>query len=261
MDRRSDAAYGTGVAMLKPARRFIRRFGVDLVRYTPVPVDMTAEERKLIQFVRPYTMTSPERVVALANAARWIAESGLTGDVVECGVWRGGSMMVVARTLLDAGAADRDLYLFDTYTGMSAPTSEDRDHNGVAAAGRFAETAVGDGSSDWCRAGIAAVRRNLALTGYPEHLLHFVPGKVEETIPQHAPERIALLRLDTDWYASTRHELEHLWPRLVSGGVCIIDDYGHWAGSRKAVDEYFAEHGIRVLMHRLDYTGRLVIKQ
>ena len=83
---------------------------------------------------------------------------------------------------------------------------------------------------------------------------------VEETIPAQAPARIALLRLDTDWYVSTRHELEHLWPRLVSGGICIIDDYGHWSGSRQAVDEYLAEHDLQVLMHRLDYTGRLIVK-
>jgi hypothetical protein len=104
------------------------------------------------------------------------------------------------------------------------------------------------------------VRANLALTGYPEQLIHLVPGMVEETIPDAAPATIALLRLDTDWYASTRHELVHLWPRLVSGGVCIIDDYGHWQGSRQAVDEYLAEQNLTVLMHRLDYSGRLIIK-
>lgn len=245
---------------LKPVRRIIRRFGVDLVRYNPVPVDMTPEERALIGFVRPFTMTSPERVAALANAVRWMIETKIPGDVVECGVWRGGSMMAIAKTLIDCGVDDRELHLFDTYTGMTAPTAEDRDHAGSSAAGRFEETRDGDDQSDWCRAGIAEVRANLAHTGYPEHRLHFVPGKVEETIPSGAPERIALVRLDTDWYASTKHELVHLWPRLVSGGICIIDDYGHWAGSRQAVDEYFEEQGLRVLMHRIDYSGRLVIK-
>jgi len=182
------------------------------------------------------------------------------GDVVECGVWRGGSMMAVAKTLVDLQAADRDLYLFDTFTGMTAPTAEDLDFRGSPASGRFAERADGDQTSDWCRAGIRTVRASLALTGYPTDRLHFVPGMVEETIPAAAPESIALLRLDTDWYVSTRHELEHLWPRLISGGICIIDDYGHWKGSRQAVDEYLAEHDLRVFMHRLDYTGRLVVK-
>ena len=96
-----------------------------------------------------------------------------------------------------------------------------------------------------------------AATGYPAERLHFVEGKVEDTIPEQAPERIALLRLDTDWYESTRHELEHLYPRLSPGGVLIIDDYGHWEGARQAVDEYFKGE---VYLHRIDYTGRLAIK-
>jgi len=237
-----------------------RRFGLDVVRHHRVPPDLDPADRDLIESVREFTMTSPERIFGLANAVRWVVDAGVTGDIVECGVWRGGSMMAVARALLAAGVNDRDLYLFDTYTGMTAPTDEDRDHRGNPAATRFAELADGDESSDWCRAGIRTVRENLARTGYPDEKLHFVAGKVEETIPAQAPERIALLRLDTDWYVSTRHELDHLWPRLAAGGVCIIDDYGHWQGSRKAVDEYFAEHGIRVLMHRLDYSGRLVVK-
>jgi hypothetical protein len=205
-------------------------------------------------------MTSPERVYGLANAARWLVESGVSGDIVECGVWRGGNMMAVAKTLLDADAADRDLFLFDTFAGMTAPTAEDLDHRGRAASTRFAELADGEQSSDWCRAGIEDVRANLALTGYPPQRLHFVPGMVEETIPAQAPETIGLLRLDTDWYTSTRHELVQMWPRLVRGGVCIIDDYGHWKGSRQAVDEYLAEQGLKVLMHRLDYSGRLIVK-
>jgi hypothetical protein len=86
-----------------------------------------------------------------------------------------------------------------------------------------------------------------------------IAGKVEETLPEHAPESIALLRLDTDWYESTRHELEHLFPRVVAGGVLLLDDYGHWKGSRKAVDEYFAAQGITMLLNRVDYTGRLGI--
>jgi hypothetical protein len=241
-------------------KRVAGTFGVQIVRQQSVLSDVSEADRQLIEFVRPYTMTSPERVFGLVGAARWLAESGVTGDVVECGVWRGGSMMAVAKTLLAAGGADRDLYLCDTFAGMTAPTAEDLDHRGRPASVRFAERTDGEQSSDWCRAGIDDVRANLALTGYPAGRLHFVPGMVEQTIPAQAPDTIALLRLDTDWYTSTRHELVHLWPRLVSGGVCIIDDYGHWQGSRQAVDEYLAEQGIRVLMHRLDYSGRLIVK-
>jgi O-methyltransferase len=247
-------------SLSKLARETTHRFGLDLVPYQRVPADLSPADRELVEFVRPYTMTSPERIFGLTNATRFLVAEGIKGDVVECGVWRGGSMMAVARTLLYLDAADRDLHLFDTYTGMTAPTAEDRDLHGRPAAQRFAERTDGEQTSDWCRAGIETVRDNLARTGYPAHRLHFVAGMVEQTIPAQAPSRIALLRLDTDWYVSTRHELEHLWPRLVSGGICIIDDYGHWRGSRQAVDEYFAEHRLNLLLHRLDYSGRLVVK-
>jgi O-methyltransferase len=260
MDIQGRDPYRSVVGTLKSVRRFVRRFGVDVVRYHALPVDLTPAERALVGFVRPFTMTSPERVAALANAVRWVVDTKTAGGFVECGVWRGGSMMAIAKTLLDCGVDDRELYLFDTFTGMTAPTARDRDHKGAAAAVRFEQTRDADDAAKWCRVGIATVRRNLALTGYPQQRLHFVAGKVEDTIPDGAPERIALLRLDTDWYASTKHELVHLWPRLVSGGVCIIDDYGHWAGSRQAVDEYLDEQGLRVLMHRIDYSGRLIVK-
>src|SRR5262249_33819776 len=150
----------------------------------------------------------------------------------ECGVWRGGSMMAVARTLLEANAPNRDLYLFDTYEGMSAPTDADRDLSGQAAR-KLLEDSSRDEAEVWCYADMADVQRNVGLTGYPNELLHFVEGKVEDTIPEEAPAEIGLLRLDTDWYESTKHELEHLYPRLRNGGVLIIDDYGHWQGARK----------------------------
>jgi hypothetical protein len=90
--------------------------------------------------------------------------------------------------------------------------------------------------------------------------VRFVKGLVEDTLPSSAPESIALLRLDTDWYESTRHELIHLFPRLVSGGVLILDDYGHWQGARKALDEYFEEHGVKMLLNRIDYSARIGVK-
>jgi hypothetical protein len=104
------------------------------------------------------------------------------------------------------------------------------------------------------------VKNVLYGTGYPVHKIHFVQGRVEETIPACAPDPISLLRLDTDWYASTKHELVHLFPRLSHGGVIIIDDYGHWKGSREACDEYFRSNGIPILLNRIDYTGRIALK-
>ena len=103
------------------------------------------------------------------------------------------------------------------------------------------------------------MKESVGSINYPAHKIHFIKGKVEDTIPEQSPEKIALLRLDTDWYESTKHELIHLFPRLAIGGVIIIDDYGHWQGARKAVDEYLAEHQIALMLHRVDVTARIGI--
>ena len=160
--------------------------------------------------------------------------------------------MAVALTLLRLGAGDRRLWLYDTFGQMPAPGHRDRDYAGREVAGHEA-TMLGEAGLS-----LAEVQRAMRSTGYPEERIRYVAGRVEETIPESAAAEIALLRLDTDWYESTRHELEHLYPRLVSGGVLIIDDYGHYAGARQAVDEYFA--GRPILLARVDYTGRMAVK-
>ena len=104
------------------------------------------------------------------------------------------------------------------------------------------------------------VRETLLSTGYPSERLHLVRGPVEETLPTGAPAQLSLLRLDTDWYESTAHELRHLYPRLSTGGVLIIDDYGHWEDARRAVDEYFDSEAAPLLLNRIDYTGRVAVK-
>jgi hypothetical protein len=243
----------------------MHRFGVDLVRYGPaavasLPIDMDAKATDIIRAVRPYTMTSPERLFSLIEAVRYLSRARIPGSVVECGVWRGGSMMAAALTLLEHSDTRRELYLFDTFEGMSSPTAADVSIDGQSASALLQSPRSTAPDSPWCYATLPDVQAALARTGYPAERLHFVPGKVEETLPARAPQSIALLRLDTDWYESTRHELEHLYPRLVAGGVLIIDDYGHWAGCRKAVDEYFAARNIRLLLNRVDYTGRIAIK-
>jgi O-methyltransferase len=208
--------------------------------------------------VKPYTMTSPERVFALCDAVRYVAAAGIEGAVVECGVWRGGSSMAAALMLRELGAADRDLCLFDTFEGMSAPTEHDRRAGGPAAADLLA--ASGKDAKVWAYSPLDEVRANLQSTGYPVGRIRFVQGKVEDTIPEHAPDKIAILRLDTDWYESTRHELEHLFPRLAVGGVLIIDDYGAWEGARRAVDEFVDAQKVRILLNRIDETGRVGVK-
>jgi hypothetical protein len=210
--------------------------------------------------VKPYTMTSKERVWAVINAARYVVRRGIPGDFVECGVWRGGSTMAAALTFLGEDDTDRTLWLYDTYEGMSAPTAEDRKTGSSEPAElQFRKTQTGADRAAWCDASIEDVQANLALTGYPSERLRFVKGKVEDTLPEVAPQNVALLRLDTDWYASTKVELETLWDRLSPGGVLILDDYGSWEGARLAVDEFFAARP-PVLLNRIDETCRLIVK-
>jgi O-methyltransferase len=244
-------------------RQTIKFTGYDLVA-TPRPVtnylpsDTSKADQAIIKAVRPYTLTSNERLISLINAVRFIAQHSIPGAIAECGVWKGGSMMAVAKTLVDEGDLTRDLYLYDTFEGMSEPTDVDRSFDGVPAEEQLAETPKGEGV--WCYASLDEVRDNIASTGYPLDKMHFIKGRIEETIPKENPPEMAILRLDTDWYESTRHELEHLFPLLVDGGFLIIDDYGHWQGARKAVDEFLETSPRKYFLHRIDQTGRLLIK-
>jgi O-methyltransferase len=235
------------------------RLGLE-IRPSGFRTDFDSESSAIIRQVRPYTMTTPERIYALIEAVRYVSSAGIPGSIVECGVWRGGSMMAVALTLAAAHKQDIDLYLLDTYEGMSEPGAVDVDFRGEAAATRLSHTRKTKSSEIWAYSPVEEVRRNMAQTGYSESRLHFIEGKVEDTLPARAPEQIALLRLDTDWYASTRHELVHLYPRLSRGGVLVIDDYGHWKGARQAVDEYLAENNLHLLLNRVDATGRIAVK-
>lgn len=210
--------------------------------------------------VKPYTMTSVERIVALCQSVAYLEKHRIAGAIVECGVWKGGSVMASALTLMALESTQRELHLFDTFTGMTEPAAVDVDWQGRSARELLRQS---DANGDHFRArcSLHDVKQALMQTRYPWEKMIFVPGRVEKTLPKQAPERIALLRLDTDWYESTQHELEHLYPRLVNGGVLIVDDYGHWQGAKRAVDQYFQDHGIDADLRTIDYTGRLLIKR
>jgi O-methyltransferase len=226
-----------------------------------LPVEVSGSDAELIGSLRPFTMTSPERLWSLLGAVRHVVNTGVAGDFVECGIWRGGSVMAMAKELGGLGITDRRIWLYDTFAGMTPPTSADIEAgSGVTAEEMLANTPVQDGDNVWCVAGRADVEANVRSTGYPFERFTFVEGNVSKTLQQTVPEKIALLRLDTDWYESTKTELEVLYPRLSIGGVCIFDDYGHWQGARRAVDEYFERLGYRPYMHPIDYSGRVLIK-
>ncbi|MGH9247374.1 MAG: TylF/MycF/NovP-related O-methyltransferase [Acidimicrobiales bacterium] len=273
MAARRHAVTAVRRSVARPVRAGLRRFGYDIVRRAGTsgsgtgtraafPPDFDADTIALIETVQPYTLTGPERIAALCDATRYVVTGGVPGAIVECGVWRGGSMMAVALTLLECGHTDRELYLFDTFGWVPRPSERDVGIDGRSALEEWER---------YDRDGLAAVdphyhywpledvRRILVATGYPEDHLHFVRGDVLDTVPEHAPEEIALLRLDTDYYESTAHELRHLEPRVSDRGVVLIDDYGHFSGARDAVDEHYAARGEPVLLQRIDYTARLVL--
>lgn len=220
-------------------------------------IDMEPEFLELFEFVRPQTMTSVERLYDLYKSVEYIVKSKVPGDMIECGVWRGGSMMMVAKALMMFGDTSRTLYLFDTYEGHPQPDkTKDVDVWGTSAYDEWkSHQASGD---NWAMASIEDVRRNMQSTGYPMDKVVLVKGKVEDTAASITPECISLLRLDTDWYESSKIGLEKFWSGLSERGILIADDYGHYKGQREAVDEYFA--GKPVLMHRVDYSCRSITK-
>jgi hypothetical protein len=201
-----------------------------------------------------YTKSSEARLEAMRDCLLAIEREGLAGDVVECGVWRGGNI-ILARKLAPA----RMCWLFDTFAGMTAPTELDAKPNGMRALDSFRVKT--ERRRQWAAASLDEVRSYFAETEtLDDDRLRFVVGPVERTLldPANLPERIALLRLDTDWHASTKIELEILWPRLAPGGWLIVDDFGHWLGARKAVMDYFA--GSPVKFVPIDDTGVIILK-
>lgn len=223
------------------------------------PDDFSDFSKRLWRAVSPYTMTSKERVVSLEASVRYLCAHDVEGDMVECGVAAGGSVMAIALTLLDLGKTDRRLWLYDTFEGMPAPTEHDVGRFDTPAMKLFNKRHNQEGG--WIRFSVEDVKKNVLSTGYPEDRFRFVKGRVEEALLRTVPDQIAMLRLDTDWYESTRAEMENLFPRVVPGGLILLDDYYRWMGSRKAVDEYIAQNGIRIYWSRIDDHSVIGVKQ
>src|SRR5438270_1820602 len=222
-------------------------------------------ERLIVDEARPHTMTTIQRLVATIDAVGYVLRRDIPGALVECGVWKGGSVLAMIRTLQRSGVDNRDIYLFDTFEGMTRPTERDTSRYDTRAldvwvSSEAERTVPWGGLFDPDVFSINTVQSLVLGTGYPKSRIHFIKGRVEETLPAAAPPAIALLRLDTDWYDSTWHELVHLYPRVSDGGVLLIDDYGHWDGCRAAVDRYFEEVEAPIFLSRVDYTGRAGVK-
>jgi hypothetical protein len=244
----------------KAVKSVMRKFGFDIVSYTKYPLDFSSNNIEIYEAVKRCTMTGQERVNALIDAISYLEDNEIDGAIVECGVWKGGCIMAAALTLKRTESEDREFYLYDTFSGMTAPTDVDVGFGGESAHEIFSKNKTDEDASDWCLSPLEEVRENVFSTGYKKDKIHFIKGRVEDTIPKKTPKGIALLRLDTDWYESTKHELIHLFPLLNKSGVLIIDDYGDWQGARRAVDEYIKDNNIRILLNRVA-GSRISVKQ
>jgi len=220
---------------------------------------------KIINKFAPYTMTinrGIEPSYSLYKAVQYMVKNKIPGDFVECGVWRGGSVILMALALAHFGDTDRKIFLYDTFTGMTKPDEQDVDWDGLNLQKKWKNDSSNHESVTWGYGGtIEEVRKNVYTSNYPKDNFIFVKGTVEKTIPDNIPEKISLLRLDTDWYASTYHELVHLYPIISPGGILIIDDYGWCRGARKATDKYIKDHKINLFLSRIDESVRLAVKR
>jgi O-methyltransferase len=228
-------------------------------RYPDFPIEANSFHRAAISNASHYSMTPTSRMWALIQSVEHVVKNKISGDFVECGVWMGGNLILLSAAQ-DYLGMSREIYGFDTFTGMVEPRNIDLDFRGESAIQMMATTPKIDGEhSIHAFASLDLVKSNLVKNNSKN--IKLVQGDVSETLLniENLPKKISILRLDTDWYESTKIELEVLYPLLEPGGVLIIDDYGHYSGARKAVDEYFANEN--PWMHYIDYSCRLIIKE
>ncbi len=236
------------------ANYILKPFGL---RISAIPnrTDLDLEDKlflELYEKVKAYTMTSITDVYALYTALNFITENEIAGDFVECGVWKGGSAMFMANYLVAKNLTDRKIYLFDTFSGMTTPGSFDIDLNGKSANDKSVIA--------WEPASLIEVKKNMSATKYPLENIIFIKGDIIKTLKNNIPNKISLLRLDTDWYESTLTELKYLYPQLSTNGILILDDHGHWLGARKAAEEYFSQINEALFLSKVNYSTRVGIK-
>ena len=233
--------------------------GFQLVRTGGFYAEDNGRFMELYKKIKPYTMSSMDTMLALYRSVKYIIHNRVEGDIVICGVWKGGCAMLCALTLLSLGQTKKKIFLYDTFKGMTEPSEKDVTFWGLNAKKVWASSQRKQ-HNQWCYGSLQETKNNLSSTGYPIENIVFIEGDVRQTLPKMAPQNIALLRLDTDMHDSTRHELVHLYPLLSRQGVIMIDDYEMWLGQRKAVDSYLQENNIKILLHRVDDFASIGIK-
>lgn len=253
-----------GRILFRISRVVLQKFGYNIRvgSYVSQYPELTRSETDFLHKVNlaSVTMTSYESLSALAIACKYLNIAKVSGDFVEAGVWRGGSSIVAKKFL----SGERKFYLYDTYKGMTQPTEfdfrvgESSNTSTVSNWNRLNR----DTHNEWVFASLQEVRENFEKFKVLDESILFIEGDVRETLTStELPKTIALLRLDTDFYDSSLVELQVLWPRLVNGGILILDDYGHWDGARRAVDEYFQNEKDLLMVPIAGGGGRIIVKK
>ena len=206
---------------------------------------------------------SKERFLSLYQSVNYIYKNNIPGDLVECGVFKGGSAMMMAYSMQEFNKdhnEEKKLWLYDTFEGMANPSVHDENILNQKATYELKKNKKKENQNDiWAYSPMSYVDKNIKKTGINQKNIVFIKGLVENTLLNIKPKKISLLRLDTDFYESTKKELEELYPLLEVGGVIIIDDYGHWKGCKKAVDEYFIDKK-NIFFQQIDYSGLIGVK-
>ena len=194
------------------------------------------------------------------DAVNYIIKNNIEGDFIECGVLKGSNEIIMIKEL-QKNNQEKNIWMYDTFDGMTSPSEFDwirNDKNSFhkndtdvmmnnEECKNFFKEQQKDGYNKWCYCSLDKVKKTLSQFNYNENLLHYIKGNVCQTLldEKNLPNKISLLRLDTDFYDSSKVELEVLYPRLVKGGVLILDDYYLWEGQRKATDDYFEKIGFK----------------
>ena len=252
--------------ILRLFKSLFKKINYNLHKIEPLNIehefpDSNNFEKEIFNICSEYSMTSHERMFALMKSIEFIKQNNVEGDFVECGVWKGGNLILFQK-FIDKYNFNKKIYAYDTFEGMSNPEKVDETFKGESSidllnklnkkkVDRKKNILIADCS-------IEDVKKNFKKFSNKNNLI-CIKGPVEKTldIKENLPNKISILRLDTDWYSSTKKELEILFPLLEKNGILIIDDYGFWKGARKAVDEYFKNKN--VTMFKIDFTGRMII--
>ncbi len=249
---------------IKLIRSIVRAFNIDIVKYRSGYLqDFEPHHKRIWEKTSSYSLLNKGKLFTIINAVDYLEKSAIKGDFVQTGVYQGGSVMMVLFRLKELKSVSRSFFLYDTYEGMPEPTKYDVSFFGQKAIKKYNKVKLGKSSvgSNWVNASLEEVKKNIKLANYPLNKLHFIKGKIEDTIPKTIPKKIAFLHLDTDFYESTKHSLQYLYDLVVPGGIVIFDDYFHWQGCKKAIDEFIEKRKEPIFLNRIDYSSRLIVKR